>query len=71
MPDGNQVLVTKEWDDDDEKDKITQRVFYSDLNISMDIGYKSETAMNEAFDAYDQTKAEICLKAVKVIIPNN
>ncbi|MEH6407893.1 MAG: hypothetical protein V7767_11480 [Leeuwenhoekiella sp.] len=59
MPSGNQVLVTKQWDDDTEEDQINQTTEIDGVKASMVLsGFKNEEVMEKGFNDYDMKKAQ-------------
>ena len=66
-----QVLVTKEYDPEDDTFKIVQTIDFEDVRPSLSLGFKDENKCNEYFDAYDKERAMIFLKEIKSTIEAN
>lgn len=58
-----QVLVMKEWDDDDEP-RLSFVFFLEGIKVTQSLGFKTEEALQAAFDKTDAEGAKIMVDMV-------
>jgi len=54
----NQVLLTKDYNEESEKYEIKISASISDIRYSVSLGFNSENSRNEGFDNYNEENAE-------------
>lgn len=60
----SQLLVTRDYNNEDEHPCITISFFVDGAKVEMGIGYQKEASRDKAFDAYEQDDAETMYKGL-------
>lgn len=64
VQDGHQVLVTKEFNNEDDSFDIDVRTNYGGVKATITGGYDSEAKRDQMFDEYDEVKAREFMQGI-------
>jgi len=62
---GQQVLITKNWDEEEQLHQLTQRTDLDGGVVEMSLGFKTELGIDDAFEQCTETNANLFLEHIE------